>query len=54
MDAMSEISGGAWGELANFQPLEAIADLEKHGTITPDARKLFNKLKKMFTKGEAA
>ena len=37
----------------NIQPLESIANLEKHDTITPEAQKLFNKLKKEFRKKQA-
>ena len=38
----------------NLQPLEAKANMEKGDQVFPEARELFNKLKKMFSKGEAA
>ena len=37
----------------NLQPLEAIANLKKNDKVTPEARRLFNKLKKEFSKKKA-
>ena len=38
----------------NLQPLEAISNLKKGDKVTPKAQKLFNKLKKEFSKENAA
>ncbi len=38
----------------NLQPLEAWENMSKSNKVTPEAQKLFNELKKIFSKGEAA